>query len=160
MWANPEVVRKFLINGTKCCLIWTLLTPNKFGTVMTVDARMSMMKDEVLGETGVSEYCTILKEQGEMSTIITFANATGLAIPPLIIHNEGKVSDTWHINCLGGVKVWASPKGWIYQDIFFEYTVRWISFMKTHGLLGKHHLFLLDAHKSHIYNIRFIKICK
>ena len=32
--------------------------------------------------------------------------------------------------------------------------------MKTHGLLGKCHLLLLDAHKSHVYNIRFILICK
>ena len=32
--------------------------------------------------------------------------------------------------------------------------------MKTHSLLGKCHLLLIDAHKSHVYNIRFILICK
>ena len=106
------------------------------------------------------QYSTVLKEQGETSTIITFANAVGLVVPPVIIHKGGKVSDTWRINCPVVVMVRASPKGWINHDIFFKYTVRWIRFMKTHSLLGKCHLLLLDAHKSHVYNIRFILICK
>ena len=84
----------------------------------------------------------------------------GLVVPPVIIHKGRKVSDTWHINCPVGVMVWASPKGWINHEIFFKCTVRWIRFMKTHGLLEKCNLLLLYAHKSHIYNIRFIKICK
>ena len=38
-------------------------------------------KDEVIGETGVPQYCTVPKEQGETSTILTFANAMGLGGP-------------------------------------------------------------------------------
>ena len=117
-------------------------------------------EDEVIGETGVPQYHTVPKEQGETSTILTFANAARLVVPPLIIHKGDKVSDTWCINCPVGVMAQASPKGWINQDIFIEYMVRWIRFMKTHGLLEKWHLLLLDAHRSHVYNIRFIKICK
>ena len=117
-------------------------------------------EDEIIGETGKPQYCTVPKEQSEMSTILTFANAAGLVIPPVIIHKGEKVSDMWCINCPDGVMVQASPKGWINHDIFFEYTVRWIRYMKTQSLLGKCHLLLLDAHKLHAFNIRFIKICK
>ena len=35
-------------------------------------------EDEVIGETEVPQYCTVSKEQGETSTILTFADAAGL----------------------------------------------------------------------------------
>ena len=47
-------------------------------------------EDEVIGETGVPQYRTVPKEQGETSTILTFANAVGLVVPPLIIHKGAK----------------------------------------------------------------------
>ena len=160
MGANPEVVRKFFDQLEQVLSDLNIVNPQQIWNCDESGCQDVPKEDEVIGETGVPQYYTVPKEQGETSTILTFANAAGLAVPPLIIHKGGKVSDTWCINCPVGVMVQASPKGWINQNIFFKYTFRWIRFMKTHGLLGKWHLLLLDAHKSHINNIRFIKICK
>ena len=153
MGANPEIVRKFFDQLEQVLSDLNIFNPQQIWNCNESGCQDVPKEDEVVGETGVPQYHTVLKEQGETSTIITFANAAGLVVPPVIIHKGGKVSDTWQINWLVGVMVRASPKGWINRDIFFEYTVRWIRFMKTHGLLGKCHLLLLDAHKSHIYNI-------
>ena len=160
MGANPEVVRKFFNQLEQVLSDLNVVSLQQIWNCDESGCQDVPKEDGVIGETGVPQYCTVPKEQGETSTILTFANAVGLVVPPLIIHKGGKVSDTWHINCPVGVMVRASQKGWINRDILFEYTVRLIRFMKTHGLLGNQHLLLLDAHKSHIYNIRFIKMCK
>ena len=160
MGANPEVVRKFFDQLEQVLYDLNIVNPQQIWNCDESGCQDVPKEDEVVGETGVPQYRTVPKEQGETSTILTFANAAGLVVPPVIIHKGGKVSDTWQINCPVGVMVRASPKGWINCDIFFEYTVRWIRFMKTHSLLGKRLLLLLDAHKSHVYNIRFILICK
>ena len=160
MGANPEVVMKFFDQLEQVLSDLNIVNPQQIWNCDESGCQDVPKEDEVIGETGVPQYHTVPKEQGETSTILTFANAVGLAVPPLIIHIGGKVSDTWCINCPVGVMVWASPKGWINWDICFEYTVRWIRFMKTHGLLGKWHHLLLDALISHVYNIRFINICK
>ena len=155
MGANPEVVRKFFDQLEQVMSDLNIVNPQQIWNCDESGCQDVPKEDEVIGETEVPQYRTVPKGQGETSTILTFANAMGLVVPPLIIHKGSKVSDTWHINCPVGVMIWAFPKGWINWNIFFEYTVRWIRFMKTHGLPGKQHLLLLDAHKSHIYNIRF-----
>ena len=37
--------------------------------------------------------------------------------------------------------------------MFLNYAVRWVHWLKRNQRLGKPHLLLLDAHKSHIYNL-------
>lgn len=113
---------------------------------------------DVLGETGVKAYQTVSKEQGELSTVLTFANAAGLVAPPVIIHKGGKVQGPWLQGCPGGTMVRCSPNGWINKDIFFEYALRWIRFLRSWRLLDRKHILLLDAHKSHVYNLRFVQL--
>ena len=98
------------------------------------------------------------KEQGETSTALTFANAIGQCIPPMIIHKGGKVPKDWEQGALVGVMVRASPNGWINRTLFLEYAKRWVRWLKSWKLLNRPHLLLLDAHKSHVYNLRFIKL--
>ena len=50
---------------------------------------------EVLDITGEETNNVTSKEHGEMSTILTFVNAVGVAFPPIVIHKGRKVSDTW-----------------------------------------------------------------
>ena len=54
----------------------------------------------------------------------------------------------------------ASVNGWINKDIFLEYATRWLRWMHTWKLLDRPHLLLLDVHKSHVYNIQFLKLMK
>ena len=147
MGANPEVVRKFFDQLEQVLSNLNIGNPQQIWNCDKSKCQDVPKEDEVTCKTGVPQYCTVPKGQGETSTILTFANAVGLAVPPLIIYKGGKVSDTWCMNCSVGVMVWASPKGWINKDIFVKYMVRWIRFMKTHGLLEKWHLLLLDAHQ-------------
>ena len=119
MGANPEVVRKFFDQLEQVLYHLNIVNPQQIWNCDESGCQDVPKEDEVVGETGVPQYHTVPKEQGETSTILTFANAAGLVVPLFIIHKGGKVSDTWRINCLVGVMVRASPKGWINHDIFF-----------------------------------------
>ena len=123
MGANPEVVRKFFDQLEQVLYDLNIVNPQQIWNCDESGCQDVPKEDEVVGETGVPQYCTVPKEQGETSTNLTFANAVGLVVPPVIIHKGGKVSDTRRINCPVAVMVRASPKGWINRDIFFEYTV-------------------------------------
>ena len=115
---------------------------------------------EVVGETGVDAYTIVSKEQGETTTVLSFANAVGKICPPVIIHKGSRVHDTWCLDAPVGVMVRASVNGWINREIFLEYATRWLRWMCSWKLLDKPHLLLLDAHKSHVYNIRLLKLIK
>ena len=119
MGANPEVVRKFFDQLEQVLSDLNIVNPQQIWNCDESSCQDVPKEDEVVGETGVPQYRTVLKKQGETSTIITFANAAGLVAPPIIIHKGDKVSDTWQINCPVGAMVRASPKGWINCDIFF-----------------------------------------
>ena len=112
-------------------------------------------EEKVIGVTGEKAHTMSPKEQGETTTILMFANACGQVFPPLVIFKGTKVSDAWQTNVPPNVTVRASPKGWINKDVFLNYAVRWVHWLKRNQRLGKPHLLLLDAHKSHIYNLPF-----
>ena len=113
-------------------------------------------EERVIGVTGEKAHTMSPKEQGETTTLLTFANACGQVFPPLVIFKGAKVSDAWQTNAPPNVTVRASPKGWINKDVFLNYAVRWVHWLKRNQRLGKPHLLLLDAHKSHIYNLPFL----
>ena len=93
-----------------------------------------------------------------MTTVLTFANACGQVFPPLVIFKGAKVNDAWVANVPSNITVKASPKGWINKDVFFRYSIRWVQWLKRCNHLNKKHLLLLDAHKSHIYNLPFLNL--
>ena len=78
-------------------------------------------KEEVIGVTGERTHTITPKEQGETSTILTFANAYGHVMPPLVIHKGSKMSDLWLLNKPANVTLCCSPKVWINKQVFFEY---------------------------------------
>ena len=113
---------------------------------------------DVVGETGIPASQVVSKEQGENTTVLIFANAMGQVVPPIVIHKGSKVMDTWTLDAPVGVMVRASQKGWINRNIFLEYATRLVRWLKSWKLFDRPHILLLDAHKSHVYNIRFIKL--
>ena len=90
MGANHEVVRKFFDQLEQVLSDLNIVNPQQIWNCDESRCQDVPKEDEVIGETGVPQYCTVPKEQGETSTILTFANAAGLAVPPLIIHKEAK----------------------------------------------------------------------
>ena len=86
--------------------------------------------EEVIRATGKKAHIMSLKEQGETTTVLTFANACGQVFPPLAIFKGSKVSDAWHTNAPPDITVQTSPKGWINKDVFLNYAVRWVHWLK------------------------------
>ena len=43
---------------------------------------------------------------------------------------------------------------------FHKYGVRFIRYLKTHRMLDKPYLLIIDSHKSHIYNVAFFNCMK
>ena len=113
-------------------------------------------EEQVIGVMGEKAHTMSPKEQGETTTVLMFANACGQVFPPLVIFKGARVSDAWQTNAPPNVTVRASPKGWINKDVFLNYVVRWVHWLKSNQRLGKPHLLSLDAHKSHIYNLPFL----
>ena len=113
-------------------------------------------EEKVIGVMGEKAHMMSSKEQGETTTILMFANACGQVFPPLVVFKGAKVSDAWQTNAPPNVTVRASPKGRINKDVFLNYAVRWVHWLKRNQRLGKPHLLLLDAHKFHIYNLPFL----
>ena len=109
METNPEVVRKIFDQLKQVLSDLNIVNPQQIWNCDESGCQDVSKEDEVVGETRVPQYHTVPREQGETSTIVTFANAAELVVPPVIIHKGSKVSDTWRINCLVCVMVRAPP---------------------------------------------------
>ena len=102
----------------------------------------------------------LAKNKGRPPQFLALQNTFGKICPPVVIHKGSRVQDSWCLDMPLGVMVRALVNGWINRDIFLEYATRWLRWMHSWKLLDEPHLLLLDAHKSHVYNIRFLKLIK
>lgn len=109
----------------------------------------------VLGVKNVRTFQQVSSEQGETSTILTFVNAMGDVVPPMVIHKACRVQESWKIKAPGDVRLAATTKGYITKSRFHEYGIRFIRYLKQHGLADRPNLLIIDGHKSHVYNLPF-----
>lgn len=79
-------------------------------------------------------------------TIVGCANATGQAIPPMVIFDAKNLNHAWTKNEVPGTKYGLSDNGWINTDLFEG----WLEehFIK-HAVSGRPLLLLLDGHCTH-----------
>ena len=103
---------------------------------------------------------TVGADKGETTSILTFVNGVGLWVPPMIIHKGSRVQAAWLQDCPVGVRVGATSKGYITKEKFLEYGVRFIQYLRSHKLLDRKHLLIIDSHKSHVYNVAFFDLMK
>ena len=54
----------------------------------------------------------------------------------------------------------ATFKGHITKQKFHEYGARFVRYLKTHKILDRPHLLIVDSHKSHMYNVAFFDLMK
>ena len=160
MCANPAVFNQFFKQYEAEMKCLNIQSPQQIWSCDESGCQDVPKEHDVVGETGV-EACTIVgKEQGETSTVLALANAIGQVCLPVIVHKGKRVQDSWLQNKPVGVMVHASENGWNNKEIFLEYATRWVHYLKSWKLLDRPHLLLLDAHKSHVYNICFINLIK
>ena len=111
----------------------------------------------VIGATGTPAHQTVSGEQGETSTILSFVSGVGKVCPPMVIHHGQCVQQYWMTDAPVRWHVAAMTKGYIMKHKFHEYGIRFVWYLKTHGLLDCPHLLIVDSHKSHVYNVAFFE---
>ena len=75
---------------------------------------------DVIGVLGEKANSQVPTERGETSTILTFANAAGQVLPPLVIHKGHRVNDSWIQGASPDIMVRASVKGYITKEYFMS----------------------------------------
>ena len=158
MCANPTMINRFFDQYESLLKKLNIDSPRQIWNCNESGCPDVPKEREVVGETGIPASQIVAKEQGENTTVLTFANAMGEVVPPIVIHKGSRVADAWTLDAPVGVMVFASQKGWINRKIFLEYVTRWVHWMKSHKYLDRPHILLLDSHKLHVYNIQFIKL--
>ena len=108
-----------------------------------------------VGAKNIRTFQQVALEQGETSTILTFINACGDVVPPMVLHKAARVQDSWKVKAPGNVTVSATNKGYITKLKFHEYGLGFIHYLKSNGLAYRPNLLIIDGHKSHVYNLPF-----
>ena len=111
----------------------------------------------VIGATGTPANQTVSGEQGETSTILSFVNGVGKVCLPMVIHHGQCVQQYWMNEVPVRWCVAAMTKGYITKHKFHEYSIRFVWYLKSNGLLDHPHLLIVDSHKSHVYNVAFFE---
>ena len=112
---------------------------------------------KVIGLKGIKQFQKQPHEKPKRTTMLTYVNAAGFALPPLIIH-KGKYHDSWRTHCPRSVMVRGSKKGYINKFLFAEYGKRLIYHLHAAGQLDKPNLILMDSHYSHVFNYCYMKM--
>ena len=115
---------------------------------------------KVLGCKKIRTFQQVSGEQGETSTVLTFVNAAGQSVPPLIIHKGQRVQETWQLKAPGNMKITATERGYITKSKFQEYGLHFVKFLKANGLADKTNLLIIDGHKSHLYNLPLYEVMR
>ena len=165
MAANKEQIAQFFVEYQSWLEKWQIIHyPNHIWNVDECGLPDVPKETRVIGEVGKKAFQTVAGEKGTNSTLLCFVSAGGLVCPPLLILKGSKVQPDWREATPTGYMVRASPTGYINQDLFAQYGERFIKFLDNNGLLIKDtgsqqkNLLLLDMHKSHLFNIKFMKL--
>jgi hypothetical protein len=94
-------------------------------------------------------------ERGQLTTVLSFANAMGEISQPMIIMKGERVQERWKEFMPPDWEVRCSPNGWINRELFVEAGQLFLCFLHELDLLGLPHMLLLDGHPSHKFNYGF-----
>ena len=158
MGANRPVINKFFDLYQETLDTLDIDSP---GQIWNIDeSGLSNVPEEniVVGEVGVKAHRQVGLERGQLTTVLTMMNGVGKTCPPMIIHKGTRVQEGWLTNCPHGTLVRASQKGWVNAELFYEYALRFVRFMRTNKLHDRPNLLILDGHKSHVYNLHFLQL--
>ena len=86
---------------------------------------------KVLGCKKIRTFQQVSGEQGETSMVLTFVNAAGQSVPPLIIHKGQRVQEIWQLKSPRNMKIVATERGYIMKSKFHKYGLH---FVKCHGM--------------------------
>ena len=116
-----------------------------------------LKEEKCLGEVNEPLYSTVIADQGETSTVLSFVNAVGCVCPPLVIHKGQWVQANWSDGMPHFIKLAATSKGYITKHQFHQYGIHFVQYLAKIGKLDCTHLLIIDSHKSHVYNLAFFE---
>ena len=111
----------------------------------------------VIGIKGIKQYQMQPREKPRQTTMLTYVNAAGFALSPLVIH-RGKYHDSWCTGAQPHVLVQGSKKGYINKKLFAEYGKMLTYNLHGSGQLDKPNLQLMDSHYVHVFNYCFMQM--
>ena len=155
MAANPVQVDKFFDLLKKWVRDWEMeFKPNHLWNVDETGITDVLKERKVLGITREHVFQTVADEKGTTTTVVSFASAGGLHVPPMVIFKAGRVKDIWREAAPSGYTIKCSESGYINADLFADYGAKFLNFLKEENLLGngQKNLLLLDLQSSHLFN--------
>ena len=153
MAANELYVRKWFLEYQRVLNDLKINLPEQIWSGDETGVQNVPKEEVVLCVEGKKAYQTVAAEQGETSTILTFVNGVSDVVLPMVIHKGEHVQTQWTQNVPVGACIAATSKGYITKQKFHEYGVRFVRWLKTHRMLSKPHLLIIDSHKNHVYNV-------
>ena len=151
MCVNPITIGAFFTQYHQICEDLDIISPMYIWNCDESGVQDVPKEDEVIGVVGEKVQHQGPSDRGETSTVLTFANACGQVMPPLIIHKGKKVNETWTYGASPDVMVHASAKGYINKAIFYKYAIKWVSSLHCHKRLDRKNLLLAGClQKPHL----------
>ena len=158
--ANPVVLSRFFQQLKEWYRIWRLeFSPFHIWNVDEMGVPDLPKEHKVIGLTGVPASQTVAGEKPVNTTVVPFVSAGGLCMPPMVIFKGAKIDRDVREAAPSGYSVRASKTGYINQQLFRECGEKFVAFLKEKEILGNGQkvLLLLDSHKSHLFNLQFMK---
>ena len=134
MGANPTVVNNWFQEYKNTALKLGVTTPQQVWSGDETGVQSIPRERKVLAVKGKRTYQQVSAEQGETSTILTFVSGAGDVVPPMVIHKGERVREQWALKAPGDVRLAATTKGYITKAKFHEYGIRFVRYLRHHGL--------------------------
>ena len=97
MGANPTVISNWFSLLEEITTKFRILSPCQIWSGDETGIQNVPKEVKVLGVKKIRTFQQVSGEQGETSTVLTFVNAAGQSVPPMIIHKGQRVQDTWRL---------------------------------------------------------------
>ena len=161
IYANPGQIDKFFREYQGWIEDWGLqYRPNLIWNTDECGVSDVPKTRAFVGVTGERTFQMVSNDKGEITTIVSYVSAGGVAIPPFIIFKAAKVKTEWREAAPSGYYLRKSESGYINADLFYESAEKFVAFLKEKKILvGQDRaLLLLDLHRSHLFNLKFFGI--
>ena len=157
--SSQEVVMEWFHKFTDVIGQLGINSPEQIWNVDEHGTEHAVKNRKVVGIKNVRQFQKQSHEKPNRTTTVTYVNAAGFALPPLIIH-KGKYHGTWTTGCMPGTMVRGSSKGYINKFLFAEYGKRFLYYLYATKSIanGKRNIVLMDSHYSHVFNYCFMKM--
>ena len=116
------------------------------------------VSQSVVGVKGKAYYEINPGEKGETTTLLATFNAVSDYAPLMFIFKGKRLRADLCVGAPVDSVVRVSDNGWITSEQFVEFGKKFVSSLPQNDTLP--HLLLLDGHRTHVYNIEFLRLMK